>query len=101
MSHLAVLGAAAVVLAAGTAATQGVAARDAGEGVVWVVTRGAVGPVLPQLLRGGDVRVVNAWGRGRLLQLHVGSLRGFELPRRTAWIWLRQPRSSPAWPGCG
>jgi hypothetical protein len=101
MSHLAVLASAVVVLTNAAAAIQAVAARDAGEGVVWVVTRGTTSQALPSLLRQDNVRMVNAWAGGRLLQLHVGSLRNFTRPPGATWLLMRQPRSSPVWPGCG
>jgi hypothetical protein len=97
---LAAAGAAAVVVAA-MAGTQGLAAEDAQAGAVWVVTRGPAGSALARLMRRSDVRIANEWGGGRLVQLHVDSLRAFDLPSAGRWLVWRQSAPAPGWPACG
>src|SRR3954470_12528596 len=101
MRHLLAALACTGILLGAASEIDAVAARSDTSGSVWVVVRGPVGPGLQQLVEHGDLRVVNTWAAGRLVQLHAAKLRDVALPAASAWAGLRLPQESLAWPGCG
>jgi hypothetical protein len=101
MRHLVALLACVAVLAGSGWGLDAIAARSASEGTVWVFTPGPGHEGLKHLLAQEDVRVIDAYAGGRLVQLHVDSLRGATWPRESAWAVLRLPQDALRWPGCG
>lgn len=92
------LGAAA--LAAGLLAADQLGRRTLAPGSVWVVARGAPGELLARLQQGQDLRILDAWGGGRVLLLHAPSLAAAALPANAAWITLRVAPGALSLPGC-
>lgn len=115
MRHVASALALLAVLAGLALSLDALAARTEDAGVVWVVTRGASGEALNRLLsaeaggtgrgegakRGSDARLVNTWAGGRVVQLHVASMRDLRLPPEAALLTLRMSQLQFGLPGCG
>jgi len=70
-------------------------------GVLLVVMRGEPGPSLAAVLKGQDVRVLQVWMRGRVVQLHAPSLARVDAPRNAVLTMFRMPLQSLALPACG
>ena len=98
MRHAIAAFAAALTLLASAALVDRVASRSSAPGliIVWSARPAQVLAGLPQ-----GTRVVDSWWSGRLLQLHVESLRAAPLPRGQATFALRLPESSVILAGCG
>jgi hypothetical protein len=67
-------------------------------GVVWMLS---IDPVLRALPDGGEARVLGAWFSGRLVQVHVESLRGTVHLQVRGALLLRLPDAGMGWSGCG
>jgi hypothetical protein len=88
-----------VVLAIAGCAVDAVAARSPGPGVVlaWTDSPGQLLASLPA----GNTRIVDTWASGRIVQLHVESLRAFVVPHAGATLTLRLPPAGLTLAGCG
>ena len=77
----------------------GVAARSAMPGTVWVLTGGEA--AFARLLAADGVRVLDVWGRGRVVELAVPSTRDAVLPPQGVWASLRLSLGALSLAGCG
>lgn len=93
MRHAVALLVLAATLALALAALDRLAARSSGAGQIWVVTRGAPGLAMPELLRATGGRVLASSDSARVLVLHVDSLADAGAPASGAWLFLRLPPS--------
>lgn len=100
MRHLVPVAAFASCLLAATAALDGVGRLSGQAGVLLVVTRGDPGPALASLLDGQDLRVLDLWLGGRVLQLHAASLAQVRAPPDAVLAMVRLPVAALALPGC-
>jgi len=100
MRHAVALLVLAATLALALAALDRLAARGAGAGQVWVVSRGAPGPAMAGILRATRGSVLASWGDARVLVLHVDSLADARAPATGAWLFLRLPASLAVLPAC-
>ena len=91
----------ATAVLAGLAALDQLGRRTAAPGAIWVVARGEPGTLLAGLTAGADVRILNAWGGGRILLLHAPSLAAASLPHDAAWITLHISPAGLPLPACG
>jgi hypothetical protein len=101
MRHLLSAAAFASCLALAVATLDSLGRRSEQAGVIWVVTRGEAGPALASLPKGQDLRVLDVWMGGRVLQLHAPSLRRGQLPGHAVLATVRMPLQALALPGCG
>jgi hypothetical protein len=92
--------AAAALLAGAAVGLDGLGRFSAEEGAVWVLGVDAV-----DLMRGlpadGDTRIVDAWWGGRVVRLHVASLRETAHWRAPRAVMLRLPVAALGWSPCG
>jgi hypothetical protein len=69
-------------------------------GVLFIVTRGTPGPALAFVSGGQDLRVLDVWMGGRVVQLHADSLRQVRVTGDGVLFALRLPLRQLALPGC-
>ena len=100
MRHLASVAVLALCLASTVVVLDRLGRRSNGAGVLVVVTRGDAGPALASVLAGQDLRVLDVWMRGRVLQLHAPSLARVRMPGHAVLAVVRMPLpplALPAW----
>ena len=90
----------ALCLASAAAALDFVGRRTEQSGVLLIVPRGAPGAALASLSNAQDLRVLDVWMRGRVLQLHADSLRQARVSDDQVLFALRLPLRRLALPGC-
>lgn len=100
MRHLVCAAVLATCLALAVAVLDRVGRRSDQAGVLLIVARGAPGPALASLPGGQDLRVLDLWIGGRVLQLHAGSLRQVRAQGDEILFALRLPLRQLALPGC-
>lgn len=100
MRHLLPAAAFAMCLATTAAALDFVGRRTEQAGVLLIVPRGAPGVALASMLDGQDLRVLDVWMGGRVLQLHADSLRQARVAGDEVLFALRLPLRQLALPGC-
>jgi len=101
MRHLLVAAAFALCLALALTALDFLGRRSQQAGVLWVVTRGEAGPALASVLEGQDLRVLDVWMGGRVLQLHAPALGRARVPGHAVLAAVRMPLPALALPACG
>jgi hypothetical protein len=101
MRHLIPAAALALCLALAVAVLDRLGRRSDEAGVLLVVTRGDAGTALAAVLAGHDLRVLNVWSGGRVLQLHADSLARVRLPEHAVLAMVRMPLQALALPACG
>jgi len=101
MRHLLSAAAFAIALATAAAALDFVGRGTGQAGVLLIVPRGAPGPALASMLNGQDLRVLDVWMGGRVVQLHADSLRRARIEGDEVLLALRLPLRQLALPGCG
>lgn len=97
--HGVVAASAAALLLATAAGLDLIARVSEAPGVVIALTADP-GGTLAALPARADLRVVNAWAGGRVLQLHAASTRQAARPLRGAWL-LALPEAGVTIAGCG
>ena len=90
----------AAAVGAGLVAIDQAGRRSSGPGAVWVVTRGEPQALFAGL-PAGAVRILDAWGGGRIVLLHAPALDAVALPRGASWLVLRASPAAFALPACG
>ena len=101
MRHMLSAAAFAMSLATTTAALDFVGRHTEQEGVLLVVPRGAPGAAMASVLKGQDLRVLDVWLGGRVVQVHAKSLRRARVEGDEVLLALRLPLRQLALPGCG
>jgi len=97
--HVLVLACLAATVVVTGAILDGLARRSPGPGLV-LAWSDHPGPMLASLPR-GQVRVVNTWLAGHLVQLHVESMRRFGAPLAATRLAIRLPEATTILAGCG
>ncbi len=100
MRHLLSAAAFAICFAFAAAALDFVGRRTEQPGVLLIVTRGAPGVALASMSTGQDLRVLDVWMKGRVLQLHADSLRQARVTGAEVFFAVRLPLRQLALPGC-
>lgn len=98
MRHLVSLAIAVLLLLGAGAVLDRLALASNGPGQVWVL---APGGAMPRVLSSGDLRLLDAWGGGRLLALHADRVAAIHLSKGSAWLTWRLPPSAVVLAGCG
>jgi hypothetical protein len=101
MRHLLALLAFVLLLALGQALPAWLAAGRDGPQAVWLLLKDRPGPALNRLLAGQDLRLVDTWWGGRLVQLQAGPGAPPAIPAGLAWLRLAGPQAVLGLPGCG
>jgi hypothetical protein len=99
--HLVPLLSAGALVVGGVAAVDRIGRWSPGEGVVWLVAVAPAGAALRNLPAAPDVRVMGVAAGGRLVQLHVRSLRDTAGWRPEGRWLLHVPQPAPGWLDCG
>jgi hypothetical protein len=99
MRHVAVLVSLLVTMLVTGLALDGLARRSPAPGLIlaWNSNPGKMLSSLPS----GQVRVVNTWLSGHMVQLHVESMRDFETPLAATRLAIRLPEVTVTMAGCG
>jgi hypothetical protein len=100
MRHLLSTAAFAISLATAAAVLDFVGGRTDRPGVLLIVPRPAPGAALASMPDGQDLRVLDLWLGGRVVQLHTDSLRQARFDGEEVLLGLRLPLPQLALPGC-
>lgn len=99
MKHAIVLASLLVTMVVTGLALDSIAHRSPAPGLIlaWNTDPGKMLSSLPS----GQVRVVNTWLAGHMVQLHVESMRDFQSPLEATRVAIRLPEVTVALAGCG
>ena len=98
MRHLVPIAVFASCLALAVGALDHLGRQSDQAGLVLVIARGGALAALPA---SQDLRVLDAWMGGRVLQLHADSLARVRLPEHAVLAVVRLPLQALALPACG